>query len=146
MNDKPEGVFFQELGSPAEAIDLIGRLFDVAGPETVFSEPVEAGDFVLITASESVISLGAGYGGGGGYDPREGADGDADAAYGSGGGGGGGGLAMSRPVAAITVGPGGATVEPIVDQTKLGIAFLTTFAAMVISLAQTVRFLRSKRK
>lgn len=146
MNEKQEGVFLRELGSAEEAMDLVSRLFDVAGPETAFSEPVEAGDFVLITASESVVSMGAGYGGGGGYDPREGADGTGEAAYGSGGGGGGGGLAMSRPVAAITVGPGGATVEPIIDQTKLGIAFLTTLAAMVISLLQTVRFLRAKAK
>lgn len=144
MNEKPEGMFFRELGSTDEAIDLVGRLFEVAGPETVFSDPVEAGDFILITASEAMVSLGAGYGGGGGYDPGTGAEDAGQATYGSGGGGGGGGLAMSRPVAAITVGPGGATVEPIIDQTKLGIAFLTTFAAMVISLAQTVRFLRSK--
>ena len=33
-------------------------------------------------------------------------------------GGGGGGYTFARPVAAITIGPDGVTVEPIVDATK----------------------------
>lgn len=145
MNEKPEGIFLQPLSGIDESMELIGRLFEVATPDAVFSEPVEAGDFVVITASEAVVSMGAGFGGGGGYDSDDVDEETGRTAYGSGGGGGGGGLASSRPVAAITIGPGGATVEPIVDQTKLVIAFLTTFAAMIISLSQTLRFLRKQK-
>ena len=47
---------------------------------------------------------------------------------------------MSRPVAVITVGPEGTKVEPVVDPTKIAIAFFTTFAAMVISLSQVIKF------
>ncbi|MCZ7670108.1 MAG: hypothetical protein M5U34_24495 [Chloroflexi bacterium] len=54
--------------------------------------------------------------------------------YGSGGGGGGGGSIMARPVAVISIGPKGVRVEPIMDPTKIVIAFFTTMAAVFISL------------
>lgn len=147
MDEKPEAILFKKLGSQEEAIELIGRLFDVAKPEAVYAEPVEVGEYTVLTASELVVSMGAGYGGGGGYNPADDDDDDDDGkvSYGSGGGGGGGGIATSRPVAAITIGPEGTTVEPIVDPTKIAIAFFTTFAAMVITLSQTLRFMRKKK-
>jgi hypothetical protein len=45
-------------------------------------------------------------------------------------------------VAAIAIGPGGVEVKPIVDTTKIGIAFLTTLAAVGITALQIVRVLR----
>ena len=54
-------------------------------------------------------------------------------APGGGGGGGGGGGAQARPVATITVGPNGVHVEPIVDVTKLGVAFFTALGAIFIA-------------
>ena len=49
------------------------------------------------------------------------------------GGGGGGGFSMARPVAVISVGPEGVRVEPIVDVTKLGLAFLTLLGSMLMT-------------
>lgn len=145
MNEKPEEIIFKQLGSPGETMELIGRLFDVAKPDAVYTEPVEAGEYKVIIASELLVSMGAGYGGGGGYNPAEDDDESGGASFGSGGGGGGGGMATGRPVAVITVGPEGTAVEPIVDPTKIAIAFFTTFAAMMITLANTLRFMRKKK-
>lgn len=145
MDTKPEGIVFEQAGSSGEAMELIGRIFDVAKPDAVYSEPLVSGDYTVITASELAVSMGAGYGGGGGYTPAEEDDENGEVSYGSGGGGGGGGFGMGRPVAVITVGPDGTEVEPIVDPTKIAIAFFTTFAAMVISLSQVMRFMRTKK-
>ena len=49
-------------------------------------------------------------------------------AFGSGGGG--GGFVASRPVAVVEVGPHGVRVEPIVDPTKIAIAFFTTIISI----------------
>ena len=116
-----------------QANELMGRLFTAAQPESLFSEPVVQGDYAVIMASEMLGGLGYGYGGGGGSSPDE-ADGS-----GYGGGGGGGGSMMTRPVAAISIGPDGVRVEPIVDPTKIAIAFFTTLAAMFISLRRIGR-------
>jgi uncharacterized spore protein YtfJ len=145
MKEQAEEIIVKQLGSPGEAMDLIGRIFEVAQPEAVFGKAVEAGDNRVIVASEVTVSMGAGYGGGSGYDPAEGTVENEEASFGGGGGGGGGGFALGRPVAAITINSEGTTVEPIVDPTKIAIALFTTFAAMAITLMQTVRFIRNKR-
>jgi uncharacterized spore protein YtfJ len=53
---------------------------------------------------------------------------------GMGGGGGGGGGASGRPVAVISVTEDGVEVEPVVDATKLGLAFFTALGSMVFML------------
>lgn len=55
---------------------------------------------------------------------------------GMGGGGGGGGGASGRPVAVISVGEDGVRVEPVVDVTKIAIAFFTAFGSMAFMLAK----------
>lgn len=118
---------------------FIGRLFDVAKPETVYSPPVTAGDYTVITASEAWVNMGAGYGGGGGTTTEnEGETTEEDSGYG--GGGGGGGTAWARPVAAITISSNGVSVEPIMDPTKIAIAFFTTVGAMFLMLGKMRRF------
>jgi uncharacterized spore protein YtfJ len=68
--------------------------------------------------------MGYGFGGGGGVDDKErGGESPPNAAYGVGGGG--GGASMARPVAIVEIGPNGARVEPIVDPTKIVLAFLS---------------------
>ena len=134
MDKIPEEIIFEQVGSPEETMELIGRLFDVAKPDAVYTEPLESGDYTVITASELMVTMGAGYGGGSGFTPSADGDENEETGFGSGGGGGGGGFAMGRPVAVITVGPDGTQVEPIVDPTKISIAFFTTFAAMAISM------------
>ncbi len=122
-----------------QANELMEKMFDAAQPSAIFSEPIVHGEYAVITASETIGGLGYGYGGGyGGDNPfGEGEDNDPDGvSYGGGGGGGGGGSILARPVAAISIGPDGVCVEPIVDPTKIAIAFLTTMAAMFMSLRQ----------
>lgn len=133
MSNEFNTLIKETIPNQDQANELMGRLFTAAQPESLFSEPVVQGDYAVIMASEMLGGLGYGYGGGGGSAPDE-ADGS-----GYGGGGGGGGSMMARPVAAISIGPDGVRVEPIVDPTKIAIAFFTTLAAIFISLRRISR-------
>ena len=113
------------LDSTDKAADVISKLFTVAEPGVIFSAPVKEGDYTVITASEISVGMGLGFGGGTSKDDA----GETD----SGGGGGGGGASAGRPVAAIIIGPNGVRVEPIVDPTKIAIAFFTTLGAMFMT-------------
>jgi uncharacterized spore protein YtfJ len=130
-------VISESIPTQKDANELMDKMFESARPSAIFSQPVVHGEYAVITASETIGGLGYGYGGGyGGDDPAdEGEDADPDgASFGGGGGGGGGGTILARPVAAISIGPDGVRVEPIVDPTKIAIAFLTTMAAIFMSL------------
>jgi uncharacterized spore protein YtfJ len=119
----------------------------VADPAAVYSDPITAGEYTIITASEVTVSLGMGFGYGAGSAPsdeHEGHGHEPAASEGAGGGGGGGGMAAARPVAAIVVGPGGVQVQPIVDVTKIVLAWLTAFGAR-IALARMRRMARGKQ-
>ena len=110
-----------------EAGRLIGRLFDVARTDAVYSQPLTQGGVTVITASEVSVSMGVGFGGG---------EGDEE---GSGGGGGGGGFAMGRPVAVIAIDQHGVTVSPVFDLTKVAIAGITALGAMFIAYRRMMR-------
>lgn len=142
MNNDMNKIVMENVASQDEAFALIGRLFEVAKPSAVFSEPQTVGDYTVITAGEVMVSMGAGFGGGGGSGPEEDALGVVREEGGFGVGGGGGGFAMGRASAAISVGPDGVRVEPIFDVTKVAIALFTTFAAIVATLAQIARVRR----
>lgn len=147
MKDDAVKFMKESTSSMKESFALIDKLFAVARPETVFSQPVNVEGHTVITASEVYIGMGAGYGAGGGegygQPPAEGEaaeEAEAEAPEGKpatpvggegyGGGGGGGGFSAGRPVAAIIVEPQGVRVEPIVDVTKLGLAFFTTLGSL----------------
>jgi len=124
-----EGGFFSTIVKDREQVrELLERLITIARPEAVYSEPLEAGDHRIITASEVSTGLGVGYGGGQGPTEENGED------MGTGIGGGGGGHSKARPVAVIDIGPEGVKIEPIVDSTKIALAF---FAAMGCLFAMT---------
>lgn len=112
------------LDSADKAADVISQLFKIAEPGVVFSEPVKEGDYTVITASEISVGMGLGFGVGGGKD---------DEGEMGGGSGGGGGASAGRPVAAVIIGPNGVRIEPIVDPTKIAIAFFTTLGAMFMA-------------
>jgi uncharacterized spore protein YtfJ len=120
-----------EAGSEGIALATISKLFDVYQPGVVFSEPTTSGDHTVITASEVYVGMGLGVGRGSGGEPDDEGNGE-----GSGGGG-----SAGRPVAAIIIGPKGVRVEPIVDVTKIALAFFTTLGAMYM----TWRTMRRKR-
>ena len=132
--------------SQERAAQVVEKLFDVTQPNAVYSEPVAAGDHTIITAAEVSVGMGYGFGMGGGSGrggPSSGEDEDESAmsegqGTGMGGGGGGGGGANARPVAVISVGPEGVGVEPVVDPTKIAIAFFTTLGSMFFMLSNRI--------
>ncbi len=107
--------------------DLIGA----AQARSVFGEPVTQGEYTVITASEVTVGLGFGFGMG---SESASAEADAEAAASGGGGGGGGGGASGRPVAVISIGPHGVSVAPVIDRTKIGLAFITMLGGMLLML------------
>lgn len=145
MNE-PVSQFLENIGKETESRSkTFERLLSAADSSRVFGQPVTCGEYTVITASE--VASGGGYGLGMGFGVPQPAKGKVsessgasavDAGEGGGGGTGGGGGSMGRPVATITVGPDGVTVQPIVDVTKVGLAALTALAAMGALLAKTI--------
>ena len=115
------------------------KLLAAARPGAVFGEPVTAGSYTIITASEIGAGGGFGFGVGGGMSPAatsgETPGGEQEDSGGGSGIGGGGGSA-GRPVAAIIIGPEGVRVEPVVDVTKIALAVFTTAGAMLLMLGR----------
>jgi uncharacterized spore protein YtfJ len=140
MVDELNQLIVEAAGNQEQASQLIERLFAVAEPGTVFSEPTTVEDRTVITASEVSVAMGVGYGVGGGssQDPDEGPE------SGVGGGGGGGGASMGRPVAVISVGSGGVRVEPVVDVTKIALTLFTVISSVVFVVGRMIRAERSR--
>jgi uncharacterized spore protein YtfJ len=147
MSNDLNKIFIEKIPDQEKANELMAKLFTVTQPEVVFSPPVTAHEQTVITASEVTAGFGFGFGGGGGIAPNKNdeesaastSSAQAVANFGGGGGGGGGGTAQARPVAAIIITPKGVRVEPIVDVTKISIAFFTAFGAIVGMLYKMVR-------
>lgn len=140
-------VISESIPSQEKANELMEQLIAVADAKSVFSEPVESGEYKVLTASEVRVGLGFGFGGGGGLESAENEpdlEGETSSTSGYGVGGGGGGVAMGRPVAAIEIGPQGVRVEPIVDPTKIAIAFFTTFVSMFAMMGRMKRGMRRR--
>lgn len=102
--------------------EVLDRLFGEATSGSVFSTPERVGDTLVITAMAWERAGGFGFGSGSGT----GGTGD----EGRGSGGGGGGNSQGRPVAVITVGPGGVDVRPVIDFTKIGVTALLAAAGL----------------
>lgn len=134
-------IISEKIPDQEKANELMEKLFVTASPSSVFSEPVESGEYQVITASEVSVGLGYGYGGGGGLGNEEaevaGEKSEPSVGYGAGGGGGGG--ALARPVAVIEIGPNGVRIEPIVDPTKIALAFFTTLISFLGIMAKARR-------
>ena len=124
-----------------QALQFVDKIFGAARASAVYSEPVTAGAYTVITASE--VTAGGGFGSGHGYGPATTASTTAEAnpttPVAGGGGSGGGGGSSGRPVAVIVVGPDGVQVKPIFDVTKFGLAVLTAWAAMLVTVLRIRR-------
>jgi uncharacterized spore protein YtfJ len=134
-------IISEAIPSQKEASELMEKMIAAGHADAIFSPPVESGQYKVITVAEARVAMGYGFGGGGGVDEREQTD-EAPAAAGYGGGGGGGGATMARPVAIVEIGPHGARVEPIIDPTKIALAFLSmliTVFSMGIKLRRAAR-------
>ena len=142
MSDKLEDVVVTAVKNQQQGHELLEKLVAVAQPGAVYGAPVTVGEYTVITASEVSVNVGFGYGmgGGSGTQPASGEtageekpQGNAeDTGFGGGMGGGGGGFSAGRPVAVIVIGPSGLHVEPVVDTTKIALAFFTTLGAMFV--------------
>ena len=138
MDQNTEGVFVSAVAGYKEGMELIKRLTDVGQPSAVYGDPVSVDEHTVITASEVTVGLGFAYGGGGAGPQSEQAreSGKAEekegapSGYGAGGSAGGG--AGARPVAVIHISRDGVRVEPIVDVTKLALAFFTTLGSIFV--------------
>jgi uncharacterized spore protein YtfJ len=143
MSDEFDKIVATAEKNQEQAAELVEKLFAVAQPGSVYGEPLTVGEHTVITASEVSVGMGFGYGMGGGLgrggpkrrmnesEPEVEGEGT-----GLGGGGGGGGGSMARPVAVISVGPEGVQVEPVVDPTKIALAFFTTLGSMFFMLSK----------
>jgi uncharacterized spore protein YtfJ len=143
MNEEFAKIVVTAVKNQEQAAELVEKLFAVAQPGAVYSEPVTVGEHTVITASEVSVGMGFGYGIGGGPGQvgrrrRVGEDEPRDerGEAGIGGGGGGGGASGARPVAVISIGPEGVQVEPVVDPTKIALAFFTTLGSMFFMLSK----------
>ena len=157
MSEQDRSFYGMSLQNVAQVHDLIGRLFRVAEPGAVYSEPIVAGERTVVITSELSMGVGAGVGFGHTIEPASTETSTESSSTGAvtpdrtdetGGGGGGGGFSFGRPVAAVIIEPAGVRVEPIVDPTKLGIAFFTTLGAMFFawtSLRRTTNQLAFKQ-
>ena len=149
MSDKFENVVVTAVKNQQQGHELLEKLVAVAQPGAVYGAPVTVGEYTVITASEVSVNVGFGYGmgGGSGVQPAPGEtageekpQGKAeDTGFGGGMGGGGGGFSAGRPVAVIVIGPSGLHVEPVVDPTKIALAFFTTLGAMFVMFRRMSR-------
>lgn len=146
MDEVSTRLILENVPNQQRANELMEKLFTITRPSAVYSEPVTAGDYTVITASELTAGIGFGYGGGAGEGTSP-AENQAQAGGGTGfgGGGGGGGGTAARPVAAIIIGPDGVRVEPIVDPTKMALAFFTMIGAIMMT-ARNMRQLKRTKK
>jgi uncharacterized spore protein YtfJ len=146
MSDKFEDVVVTAVKNQQQGNALLQKLVAVAQPGTVYGAPVTVGDYTVITASEVSVNVGFGYGMGGGSGGNRPASGETsgeeapqDTGLGGGMGGGGGGFSGGRPVAVVVIGPTGLHVEPVVDPTKIALAFFTTLGAMAVMFRRMSR-------
>lgn len=126
-----------------KAAEVVGRLFEVTQPGSVYSEPIQGENYTVLTASEVMVGMGYGSGVGAGMGPSRAEEGETrpeegEGMGGGGGGGGGGGYAFGRPVATVVLSADGVHVEPVVDVTKIALAFFTAIGAMGFMLARMI--------
>lgn len=148
----------EEMGRVAESterahervVGLVERLTEVTRPGAVFGEPLRVGENTVVTAAEVFVAMGYGFGLGGGAGMhtgmQEGGEGAGEPMVhggempgGFGGGGGGGGSSKGRPVAVITINPAGVRIEPVMDATKIGLAFLMVLGSLFLMMTKLRR-------
>lgn len=134
MNAIKDEIFLKGVDTPAEGLALLGKLTEAASPQAVFSEPIQQGETTVITASSVTVGLGFGMGGFVLGRTEAGQEEHQHARQEVNGGGGGGGSSRARPVAVISISPAGVEVKPVVDVTKICLAFFSTFAAIFVAI------------
>jgi uncharacterized spore protein YtfJ len=140
---KPE---FPAPGSSYKTADSTLRKFmGTAGVDSVYADPIQHGEVMIIPTAEvvAVVGFGYGHGFGGGESTEEGSE---DLSGGEAGVG--GGKTFSRPVAVVIADSNGVRVEPVRDTTKVVMAAVTAggfMAAMLLRMISPKRALRELR-
>lgn len=120
---------------------LLEKIFGAAQPDAVYSKPVVAHNYTVITASE--VTAGGGFGSGTGFGPAtptpaekpvDGREAQEEPVNSGGSGMGGGGGSAGRPVAIIVIGPEGVSIKPIFDITKIALAGIAAWITMLTVL------------
>ena len=142
MTATKNGVGVHSVSSVAEGVRLMDRFMSVARADAVYSEPLTVGSNTIIQAAEVAAIGGYGFGeGSSGIDPT--AENRSDVAnetpVGQGQGGGGGGYFVGRPVATIIIENDQVRVEPIIDFTKVGLAFFTMLGSFLFMVSRMSR-------
>jgi uncharacterized spore protein YtfJ len=120
--------------------EFFDKILAAAQPSAVFSAPVVAGAYTVITASEVFAGGGFGFGRGDGPARQHHTESNVmEPGPASGSGGGGGGGSHSRPVAAIIIGPKDVKVRPIVDATRIALAAMAAWGAMAFMATRIAR-------
>ena len=119
----------QTVANNQEVKDMWNGMLRVANIDAVYSEPIQAGKATVIQAAEVMASGGFGFGEGASSD--EGENAETSSPTGEGRGGGGGGYFLGRPVATIIIEDDKVRVEPVVDATKIALAFFTMIGSFV---------------
>ncbi len=131
---------------------VLEKIFRAAQPDAVYSKPIEANNYTVITASE--VASGGGFGSGSGFGPATPSSAEkrsseeesqAELVDSGGGGMGGGGGSSGRPVAIIIIGPEGVSVRPIFDITKIALAGITAWVAAVAVLGKVRRVRKASK-
>jgi uncharacterized spore protein YtfJ len=107
--------------------DTMDMFLGTADVTAVYGEPVLHGHEMIIPAAEVLCGMGFGVGYGSGGTEKED---KGEPTVPGGGGGGGGGRSFARPVAVIIAGPEGTRVDPVIDITKIVMAFFTALGFM----------------
>ena len=115
--------------------EMVNKITAIARVDAVFGQPVQHGNTIIVPCAEVSMGGGMGMGGGPGGKAEQG-----NLTVGMGGGAGGG--ATGRPIAIIVMSPEGVRVQPVVDATKVALAFFTAASFMLV---QFVLLLRSAR-
>jgi uncharacterized spore protein YtfJ len=135
----PAGSGAAEIEASGQTVQtMMGRFLSGASVHAAYGQPVKHGRNLIIPTAEVIGAMGFGFGAGG----AESSEGESRPA-GAGGGGGGGGYILTRPVAAIVMGPDHVHQEPLVDVTKIALAVFTA-AGLVGTLL--IRMLRERRR
>ena len=139
MKEIKDEIFLKAVHTPDEGRALLEKLTQAASPQAVFGEPIQQGDTTVVTAS--AVSVGLGFGMFGfALERNETQPESHDLARNEvNGGGGGGGSTLARPVAVISIDSHGVKVMPIVDVTKICLAFFSTFAAVLIAIKKMMK-------
>ena len=130
MSEINNEIFLGAVQSPEEGLALLTKLTDAASPQAVFGAPIQQGDTTVITANS--VTVGLGFGLGGFVLGRN--EADQLNRQEVNGGVGGGGSSRARPVAVISINPQGVKVTPIIDVTKICLAFFGTFSALFVAI------------